>query len=177
MPREIPVALGSIERGDGFGEGSYVTWHAPRESGKGGWGHVLELAQGAALLERWKKPVVSDEPIGAGAAFQPGRRDDVPARFRAAALLTRLRDLARRSTTRRACRPVFRKPASSNASTHGTRRGRCCRPTSSSTERSGAAAPRAASSPRSTANESSPSTNVPTRARVAARSLGMIRLS
>ena len=87
---EIPVALGSIERGDGFGEGSYVTWHAPRESERGGWAHVLGLAQGAALLDRWKKPVVSDEPIGAGAAFQPGRRDDAPARFRAAAILTRL---------------------------------------------------------------------------------------
>jgi hypothetical protein len=93
VPAGIPVALGSIERGDGFGEGSYVTWHAPRESGRDGWAHVLELAQGAALLERWKKPVVSDEPIGAGAAFQPGRRDDAPARFRAAALLTRLAGL------------------------------------------------------------------------------------
>ncbi len=39
---------------------------------------------------RWKKPVVSDEPIGAGPALQPGRRDNLPARFRAAALLTRL---------------------------------------------------------------------------------------
>jgi hypothetical protein len=93
VPAGIPVALGSIERGDGFGEGSYVTWHAPRESGKGGWAHVLELARGAALLDRWKKPVVSDEPIGAGAAFQPGRRDDAPERFRAAALLTRLAGL------------------------------------------------------------------------------------
>jgi len=87
---EIPVALGSIERGDGFGDGSYVTWHAPRESGRGGWAHVFALTQGAALLDRWKKPVVSDEPIGAGAALQPGRRDDMPARFRAAAMLTRL---------------------------------------------------------------------------------------
>ena len=93
VPPEIPVALGLIERGDGFGDGSYVTWHAPRESGRGGWAHVLELAQGAALLDRWKKPVISDEPIGAGAAFQPGRRDDAPARFRAAALLTRLAGL------------------------------------------------------------------------------------
>jgi hypothetical protein len=93
VPRDIPVALGSIERGDGFGEGSYLTWHAPRESGKGGWSHVLELAQGGALLDRWKKPVVSDEPIGAGARFQPGRRDDAPERFRAAALLTRLAGL------------------------------------------------------------------------------------
>jgi hypothetical protein len=40
-----------------------------------------------------KKPVVSDEPIGAGFKSQPGRRDDAPARFRAAALLTRLAGL------------------------------------------------------------------------------------
>jgi hypothetical protein len=86
----IPVSLGSIERGDGFGAGSYITWHAPRESGNGGWGHVLALAAGAELLERWKKPVISDEPIGAGSQAQPGRRDNDPARFRAAAILTRL---------------------------------------------------------------------------------------
>jgi hypothetical protein len=90
VPAEIPVALGSIERGDGFGAGGYITWHSPRESGRGGWGHVLALAQGTELLARWQKPVVSDEPIGAGAELQPGRRDNVAARFRAAALLTRL---------------------------------------------------------------------------------------
>jgi hypothetical protein len=90
VPSSVPIALGSIERGDGFGEAGYVTWHSPRESGSGGWGHVLALADGARLLARWKKPVVSDEPIGAGPALQPGRRDNVAARFRAAALLTRL---------------------------------------------------------------------------------------
>jgi hypothetical protein len=90
VPAGIPIALGSIERGDGFGDGGYITWHAPRESGRGGWAHVTALATGAELLSRWKKPVVSDEPIGAGGIFQPGRRDDGPARFRAAALLTRL---------------------------------------------------------------------------------------
>lgn len=90
VAKEIPVSLGSIERGDGFGAGSYITWHAPRESGQAGWGHVLALAEGSELLRRWKKPVVSDEPIGAGPELQPGRRDNVPARFRAAALLTRL---------------------------------------------------------------------------------------
>jgi hypothetical protein len=90
VPHGIPVSLGSIERGDGFGAGSYITWHAPRESGRGGWGHVFALADGDNLLRRWKKPVVSDEPIGAGPELQPGRRDNVAARFRAAALLTRL---------------------------------------------------------------------------------------
>jgi hypothetical protein len=37
--------------------------------------------------------VISDEPIGAGPKLQPGRRDDEPDRFRAAALLTRLAGL------------------------------------------------------------------------------------
>ena len=36
---------------------------------------------------------MSDEPIGAGPRFEPGRRDDSAARFRAAALLTRLAGL------------------------------------------------------------------------------------
>lgn len=93
VPAGIPIALGSIERGDGFGSGGYITWHVPRDSRREGWGHVLELDQGAQLLARWKKPVVSDEPIGAGAEFQPGRRDNARARFRAAALLTRLTGL------------------------------------------------------------------------------------
>jgi hypothetical protein len=90
VPDGVPVSLGSIERGDGFGAGSYITWHSPRESGNEGWGHVLALAGGAELLARWRKPVISDEPIGAGNENQPGRRDNMPARFRAAALLTRL---------------------------------------------------------------------------------------
>jgi hypothetical protein len=93
VPREIPVSLGSIERGEGFGAGSYITWHAPRDSGREGWGHVHALAEGAELLNKWKKPVVSDEPIGAGSVVQPGRRDSDPGRFRAAALLTRLAGL------------------------------------------------------------------------------------
>ena len=67
-----------------------MTWHAPRDNRFDGWGHVLALAEGQGLLERWKKPVVSDEPIGAGPRHEPGRRDDMPGRFRAAALLTRL---------------------------------------------------------------------------------------
>jgi hypothetical protein len=93
VPSDVPVALGSIERGDGFGGGDYVTWHAPRDAERRGWGHVLALAKGAELLHRWKKPVISDEPIGAGAEVEPGRRDNAPSRFRAAALLTRLAGL------------------------------------------------------------------------------------
>jgi hypothetical protein len=90
LAREVPVSLGSIERGDGFGAGTYITWHSPRESGGNGWRHVTALASGAELIARWRKPVISDEPIGAGAKVEPGRRDDAPDRFRAAALLTRL---------------------------------------------------------------------------------------
>jgi hypothetical protein len=90
VPGDVPVSLGSVEADGGFGQGDYVTWHAPRSSGDEGWGHVLRLAQGAELLSTFRKPLISDEPMGAGPAFEPGRRDNVPARFRAAALLTRL---------------------------------------------------------------------------------------
>jgi hypothetical protein len=90
VPDSVPVALGSVEYGDGFAEGDYVTTHLPRDAGDDEWGHVRTLAAGADLLARWKKPVVSDEPIGAAAAYVRGRRDNDPARFRAAALLTRL---------------------------------------------------------------------------------------
>ncbi len=93
VPRNIPVALGLVEGLERSSAGDYVTWHSPRDSGSEGWGHVLALTQGPDLLKQWNKPVVSDEPIGAGAKFETGRRDDSPERFRAAALLTRLAGL------------------------------------------------------------------------------------
>jgi hypothetical protein len=93
VPRTIPVALGLVEGLERASAGDYITWHPPRDPGRDGWGHVLALADGRDLLKQWNKPVVSDEPIGAGAAFETGRRDDSPERFRAAALLTRLAGL------------------------------------------------------------------------------------
>ena len=90
VPRTIPVALGLVEGLDRPSAGDYITWHSPRDPGHDGWAHVLALAQGRDLLKQWNKPIVSDEPIGAGAKFEAGRRDDSPERFRAAALLTRL---------------------------------------------------------------------------------------
>ena len=93
VPRTIPVALGLVEGLERPSAGDYITWHPPRDSGTEGWGHVLALAEGADLLKRWNKPVISDEPIGAGPKSEPGRRDDSPDRFRAAALVTRLAGL------------------------------------------------------------------------------------
>jgi len=93
VPKDVPVALGSAEYSNDFAGGDYATFHFPRSSREDGWGHVLRLAEGATLVSRWRKPVVSDEPIGAGPRFVPGRRDNEPARFAAAALLTRLADM------------------------------------------------------------------------------------
>jgi len=93
VPRTIPVALGLVEGLNRSSAGDYVTWHSPRDPGTGGWGHVLALAEGPDLLKQWNKPVISDEPIGAGPALEPGRRDDSPARFRASGVLTRLAGL------------------------------------------------------------------------------------
>ena len=93
VPSDVPVALGSIEADESFAKSDYATWHAPRDNKLDGWAHVLGIAQGAAYLQKFRKPVVSDEPIGAGPKYEAGRRDDAPARFRAAALLTRLAGL------------------------------------------------------------------------------------
>lgn len=86
VPGGVPISLGSVERGDGFAAGSYLTWHAPR-SGPGGW--QAQIAHGAALAKRFKKPVVNDEPMGAADKAVPGRRDNDPARFRQAAVASR----------------------------------------------------------------------------------------
>ncbi len=80
-PPGVPVSLGSIENGDGFGAGSYVTWHAPRGRD---WPQQMGQ-QGSALLGKFRKPVISDEPIGAGDQAVGGRRDNVPAHFKQAA--------------------------------------------------------------------------------------------
>ena len=91
VPAGVPLSLGSVETGDGFAAGRYVTWHAPR-SGTGGW--VAQVARGAELVRRFKKPVVLDEPIGAADQAITGRRDNVPAHFHDAAVAARRAGLA-----------------------------------------------------------------------------------
>jgi hypothetical protein len=86
VPAGVPVSLGSVENGDGFGAGTYVTWHSPR-TGTGGW--PQQIASGAALVRRFKKPVVNDEPIGAGDTAVPGRRDNNPEHYQQAAAASR----------------------------------------------------------------------------------------
>jgi hypothetical protein len=90
VPHGVPVALGSAEENGRFSGGDYATVHFPRDGGRGGWGHVAALASGAELARKWNKPVVNDEPIGAAEDMEPGRRDNNPERFRAAALLSRM---------------------------------------------------------------------------------------
>ena len=89
VPPTVPAASGASEI-PALSDGAYVTAHFPRSSGAEGWGHVRDLRTGRELLREARKPVISDEPIGAGPRFEPGRRDDDPERFRAAALASRL---------------------------------------------------------------------------------------
>lgn len=86
VPKGVPVALGSVEYGDGFAAGTYVTWHAPR-SGRGGW--PAQIAAGAGMPKRFEKPVVNDEPIGAADTAIAGRRDNDPEHFQQAAAASR----------------------------------------------------------------------------------------
>lgn len=86
VPEEVLVAYG--EYSDAAPVADYLTVHTPR--GGEPWDHVLSLAEGHGLVERHRRPVVSDEPIGAAPQLRPGRRDNSPERFRAAAILTRM---------------------------------------------------------------------------------------
>jgi hypothetical protein len=93
VPAGVPVSFGSAEDNEAFAGGHYATFHFPRSGERTAWGHVLALAKGAALVNSWNKPVINDEPIGAAATAIPGRRDNDPDRFRAAALLSRMAGL------------------------------------------------------------------------------------
>lgn len=79
VPTGVPVSLGSVESGDAYGAGTYVTWHPPRAR----W--VTSLDAGRGLLSRFDKPVIADEPIGAADRTDPGRRDSDPGNFEKAA--------------------------------------------------------------------------------------------
>ena len=90
VPDPVPVAVGAADEPGRVSVGDFITHHFPRSSGAGGWGHVRDLILGRELLARVRKPVINDEPVGAGAVTVPGRRDAEPARFETAALLTRM---------------------------------------------------------------------------------------
>lgn len=90
VPSVVPVALGAGDNPAVLTGGDYVTVHFPRSPARDGWGWVMALADAAGLLKAAGKPVIDDEPIGAGQRFEPGRRDADPEKFRAAALAGRL---------------------------------------------------------------------------------------
>ncbi|HEX5475554.1 MAG TPA: hypothetical protein VFX12_12920 [Vicinamibacterales bacterium] len=110
---DVPVSLGSVERDAAFGAGDYVTWHPPRTAD---W--VARLEDGRGLLERFRKPVVVDEPMGAADAGVRGRRDADPEHFRAAARICRRLGLAATfhyENGLQAARPTPRETACLNA--------------------------------------------------------------
>lgn len=90
IPTDVPVALGAAGYPEVHIAGDFVTFHSSRSPAEGGWGSVRDLKIGVEFLRKAGKPVVDDEPIGAGQKGEPGRRDDNPERFRAHALLAGL---------------------------------------------------------------------------------------
>jgi hypothetical protein len=93
VPSQVPVALGAAGYPELHIGGDFVTFHSSRSDGSAGWGHVRDLRIGVDFLRAAGKPVVNDEPIGAGQTFQPGRRDASPERFRAHAVFAGLTGL------------------------------------------------------------------------------------
>ena len=84
IPSTVPVSLGTLDDGGELAAGDYVTWHSPRD---GDWPE--RMREGADLLRRYAKPVIADEPMGAADHAVPGRRDNVPEHFAAAARIAR----------------------------------------------------------------------------------------
>ncbi len=84
IPRDVPVSLGTLDEAGELAAGDYITWHSPRE---GDW--PTRIRDGAELLERFGKPVIADEPMGAAADAVAGRRDNVPEHFARAARICR----------------------------------------------------------------------------------------
>jgi len=89
IPSHVLVALGAADYPNLHVGGDYVTFHSSRSPAENGWGHVRDIRAAGDLLRKAGKPLVNDEPIGAGEKFEPGRRDDSPERFRAHALAAR----------------------------------------------------------------------------------------
>ena len=90
VPPGVPVALGAGDNPAVLTGGDYVTVHFPRSIAREGWGWVAALGDARRMLKTSGKPVIDDEPLGAGQRFEPGRRDADPEKFRAAALAGRL---------------------------------------------------------------------------------------
>jgi hypothetical protein len=80
IPSSVPVSFGTVDPRGELAGGDYITWHSPRDER---WPE--RMREGAALLQRYGKPVIADEPMGAADAAIPGKRDNRPERFRAAA--------------------------------------------------------------------------------------------
>ena len=88
VPAGVPVAVGATSSATALAAGDYVTVH-PARGGTDPWTAVWSVIDAYGRVSPLGKPVVSDEPIGAGERAVRGRRDDDPARFRAMALTDR----------------------------------------------------------------------------------------
>lgn len=86
----IPFALGAAADDESveMGGGTFVTAHLDR--GRDKWNQVRRVRELAALSENTGKPVLNNEPIGAGEVSHGGRRESDPAFFFCMGALNRL---------------------------------------------------------------------------------------
>jgi hypothetical protein len=77
----VPFALGAASDDESIemGGGTFVTAHLDR--GRDKWNQVRRVRELAALCDATKKPVINNEPIGAGEQADRGRRESDPAFF------------------------------------------------------------------------------------------------
>src|SRR5687767_13153431 len=66
IPATVPTALGAGDYPAVIGAGDFVTVHYPRSVSHAGWGWVAGLKDASAHVRQTRKPVIDNEPIGAG---------------------------------------------------------------------------------------------------------------
>jgi hypothetical protein len=87
---EVAVAFGAhaSDESDAYRDGDFVTVHLSRAPPQ--WTQVERVGVLGALARRTGKPVVNDEPVGAGEKLEPGRRWVASEAFFALGLMNRL---------------------------------------------------------------------------------------
>lgn len=92
-PAGIAVALGAAQDDESrdYADATYVTAHLDR--GRPAWNMVRRVRELEALSAVTGKPVLNNEPIGAGEADEPGKRLTDPAVFYAMGALNRLMEV------------------------------------------------------------------------------------
>ena len=128
VPSSVPVALGSVEYGEGFAAGDYITWHVPRDDRLDGWGHVLALPKGPGWFDDGTDRSSAMSLSVRGRSISQGDATIHPRDFALPRWSHAWWVSAPHSITKEGCRRLFPQAASWSVFRRGTKGGSCFRP-------------------------------------------------